>query len=73
VVVWLGEHQEIGVDPAVGGGLPVPRCADGGLGFDHELAVTHRGVHHDDVLEVEQVGVLRGSHQNTGRVDQLTP
>jgi len=69
------------MDPAVGGGLPVPLCAwprawvvvrAGGLGFDHELAVVYRRVHHDDVLEVEQVGVLRGSDQGPGRVDQLT-
>jgi hypothetical protein len=33
----------------------------------------NRGVQGDDVLEVEQVGVLRAGHHGPGRVDQLAP
>jgi hypothetical protein len=38
----------------------------------HELAGVDGCVQRDDVLEVEQVGVLSGGHDRSGRVGQLT-
>src|SRR5262249_29401591 len=38
-----------------------------------EPAAAYRHVQGDDVLEVEQVGVLCRGHDRAGRVDQLTP
>jgi hypothetical protein len=78
--MWLSEGQEIAVDPAMRCGHPRGGRAGpavlggvrvGGLGVDHELAVADWGVNHDDVLEVEQVGVLRGGYHRSGRVDQF--
>jgi hypothetical protein len=74
VVVWLGEHQDVGGDPAVRCGQTVPiravvcGCLDA-VEVPDEVPAVDGGVEGDDVLEVEQVGVLRAGHDGPGRVD----
>src|SRR6185503_13343527 len=68
VIVWLGEYQDVGRDPVVWCSEPAPmgsgRLADGG-------GVSDAGVQGDDVLEVEQVGVLRAGHKRPGGVEKF--
>jgi hypothetical protein len=63
--VGLGEDQDVAVHtPVQRGRQPVSPVR----GVSAEVGGWE--VHGDDVLEVEQVGVLPGGHHRSGRVDE---
>ncbi|MBN9097959.1 MULTISPECIES: hypothetical protein [unclassified Pseudonocardia] len=61
----MGEDQDVAVHAPVRRGRPLVSPVGG---VSAEIGGCE--VHGDDVLEVEQVGVLPGGHHRPGRVDE---